>query len=89
MDARLKKEAEAVFKEIGLDATTAVRMFYKKVAKTRSIPFTLLADHDERLERLLLEGLDSPSSPLEDDWLAGMKRKLTAGLKTTKTRANA
>ena len=89
MDTRLKKEAEAVFKEIGIDATTAVRMFYKKVAKTRSIPFPLLADHDERLERLLLEGLASPSSPLEDDWLAGMKRKLNAGLKTAKTKANA
>ncbi len=36
------------------------------------------ADHDERLERLLLEGLASASSPLEDNWLAGMKQKLTA-----------
>lgn len=36
MDARLKKEAEAVFKEIGLDATPAVRMFYTKVAKTKA-----------------------------------------------------
>ena len=36
---------------------------------------------EERLEKLLQEGLASPSSPLEADWLAGMKRKLTAGLK--------
>ncbi len=36
---------------------------------------------DERLENLLKAGLASPSSPLEADWLAGMKRKLTAGLK--------
>ena len=89
MDTRLKKEAEAVFKKIGLDATTAVRMFYKKVVTTRSIPFPLIADHDERLERLLLEGLASPSSPLEDNWLDGMKRKLNAGLKGKRTKAHA
>lgn len=37
----LKESADEVFHELGLDATTAVRMFFTKVAKTRSIPFKL------------------------------------------------
>lgn len=41
MDRDLKDSAEEVFAEIGLDATTAVRMFYSRVARTQSIPFPL------------------------------------------------
>ena len=44
MDRRLKEAADAVFAEIGLDATTAVRLFFTKVAQTRSIPFHLKAE---------------------------------------------
>jgi DNA-damage-inducible protein J len=41
IDRDLKEAADEVFSELGLDATTAVRMFFTKVAKTRSIPFRL------------------------------------------------
>lgn len=41
MDRKLKDSAEEVFAEIGLDATTAVRMFYSRVVRTQSIPFPL------------------------------------------------
>lgn len=44
IDLDLKEAAEAVFEEIGLDATTAVRLFFTKVAQTRSIPFRLKAE---------------------------------------------
>ena len=44
MDRRLKEAADEVFSEIGLDATTAVRLFFTKVAQTRSIPFRLKAE---------------------------------------------
>lgn len=44
MDRSLKEEAEQVFAEMGLDTTTAVRIFFTKVAKTRSIPFRLKAE---------------------------------------------
>jgi DNA-damage-inducible protein J len=44
IDRRLKDAAEEVFNEIGIDATTAVRLFFTKVAKTRSIPFRLRAE---------------------------------------------
>ncbi|MGJ8634749.1 MAG: type II toxin-antitoxin system RelB/DinJ family antitoxin [Luteolibacter sp.] len=41
IDRDLKESADEVFGELGLDAATAVRMFFTKVAKTRSIPFKL------------------------------------------------
>ena len=41
LDADLKRDAEAVFDNIGVDAPTAIRMFFKKVVATRSIPFAL------------------------------------------------
>jgi len=41
LDETLKKDAEAVFDNLGVDAPTAIRIFFKKVVATRSIPFTL------------------------------------------------
>ena len=37
----LKKEATAIFNELGLDMTTAVKLFLKQSVLTKSIPFKL------------------------------------------------
>ncbi|MCF6312893.1 MAG: type II toxin-antitoxin system RelB/DinJ family antitoxin [Verrucomicrobiales bacterium] len=39
LDKTLKEEAETIFDNLGVDAPTAIRMFFKKVVATRSIPF--------------------------------------------------
>ncbi|MEI6654377.1 MAG: type II toxin-antitoxin system RelB/DinJ family antitoxin [Verrucomicrobiota bacterium] len=44
MERSLKEEAEKIFAAMGLDTTTAVRMFFTRVARTRSIPFALKAE---------------------------------------------
>lgn len=41
IDSKLKKEADRVFDELGLDTPTAIRMFLSKSVRTRSIPFEL------------------------------------------------
>jgi DNA-damage-inducible protein J len=41
LDENLKRKAEAVFKEIGIDTPTAIRVFFAKVAHTGGIPFLL------------------------------------------------
>ncbi len=80
MDQSLKQEAENVFQEIGVDATTAVRMFYHKVISTRSIPFELKADKAQRdaarasLKARLLAGLDSPDVPFDEAWTDRVKQ---------------
>lgn len=56
IDRDLKEAAEEVFSEIGLDTDTAVRLFFTKVARTRSIPFMLNTESEfspEAEERIL------------------------------------
>ena len=39
VEPELKSEVEKYFAEFGMDTSTAIRMFLKKVVQTRSIPF--------------------------------------------------
>lgn len=41
LDPKLKADAETVLENIGLDTPTAIRIFYRKIVSTRSIPFAL------------------------------------------------
>ena len=44
MDENLKKQAEALFDEMGLNMTTAITMFTKAVVRQNKIPFEIAAD---------------------------------------------
>ena len=65
MERSLKEEAEEVFAEMGLDTTTAVRIFFTKVAKTRSIPFLLKAEPEftPEQEARILEAWEESKDP--------------------------
>jgi len=65
MDRSLKQEAEEVFAEMGLDTTTAVRIFFTKVARTRSIPFRLSAEPEftHEQEARILEAWEESKDP--------------------------
>lgn len=54
MDSEVKRKAQQVFSELGLDVTTAVNLFLRQVIRTQSIPFELKADipNDETLEAM-------------------------------------
>jgi len=41
VDAELKKEAEALLNDLGLDASTAVRVFFKQMIAQKGIPFPI------------------------------------------------
>lgn len=47
IDPELKRQAEAVLKEIGLKPRTALELFYRQIVKRRAIPFPLRADSPE------------------------------------------
>ena len=46
VDEELKKNAEYVFNEIGLDLSTAIRMFLKKSCMVKGLPFDPSIDED-------------------------------------------
>ena len=46
MDADLKRDLEAVCKEMGMNLTTAFTIFAKKVTRERRIPFEVSAPAD-------------------------------------------
>ena len=51
VDDDLKKEATAIFNELGLDMTTAVKLFLKQSVLTRSIPFEVKLDVDDDVKK--------------------------------------
>lgn len=50
VDDELKKEATEIFNELGLDMTTAVKLFLKQSVLTRSIPFKIALDEYSKEE---------------------------------------
>ncbi len=46
VDDELKKEATAIFNELGLDMSTAVKLFLKQSVLTKSIPFDVKLDSE-------------------------------------------
>ena len=44
VDDDLKKEATALFNELGLDMSTAIKLFLKQSVLTKSIPFKIALD---------------------------------------------
>lgn len=50
VDDDLKKEATVLFNELGLDMSTAVKLFLKQSVLTRSIPFKLALDEYSKEE---------------------------------------
>ena len=50
VDDDLKKEATEIFNELGLDMSTAVKLFLKQSVLTKSIPFKLALDEYSKEE---------------------------------------
>lgn len=46
VDQELKTEADALFKEMGLDLSTALKLFLKQTVNKRAIPFVITTADD-------------------------------------------
>ena len=44
VEDKLKKEAGEVFKEVGMDMSTAITIYLKQVVRTNGIPFPVTAE---------------------------------------------
>jgi len=63
IDPALKRQAEAVLKEIGLPHRVALELFYKQIILRRAIPFTV---PDECPEDLLLSSASRRNAIAEE-----------------------
>ncbi|MBQ2837063.1 MAG: type II toxin-antitoxin system RelB/DinJ family antitoxin [Peptococcaceae bacterium] len=54
MDTEVKRKAQMIFAELGMDTTTAVNLFLRQVIRTQSIPFELKAElpNEETMEAI-------------------------------------
>ena len=52
VDPKLKRNAEEVFKELGLTTTQAITLFYKQVELERGLPFAVRMPNDVTAEAL-------------------------------------
>ena len=74
LDSQEKKQAFAVFKQLGISPAQAVRLFFKQVVLTKSIPFAI-ENQNINMEQLLKlrkskanqTTEDSASNYLEDE----------------------
>ena len=44
VDDKVKKESSDIFKEVGMDMSTAINVFLKQVIRSNGIPFPVSAD---------------------------------------------
>ena len=65
VDNRLKKDATKVYEDLGLDLSSAIKLFMKKTIKMQKLPFSINDENDEleqailQNKKLAIEELDS------------------------------
>jgi len=52
----LREEADSVLNEIGMDMSTAIRVYLKKIVQNRAIPFSLEASSPMVVEEVAVDG---------------------------------
>lgn len=72
LDSQEKKQAFAVFKQLGITPAQAVRLFFKQVVLTKSIPFaienqSINIDQLLKLRKLKQEQQNTPLSDAQTD----------------------
>jgi DNA-damage-inducible protein J len=55
MDSDVKKQAQEIFSELGMDTTTAINIFLRQVIRTHSIPFPLELDIPNAVTQAAIE----------------------------------
>ena len=61
IDSNLKRKSDILFKELGLNMTTAISMFLTKCVNTASIPFKI-----EKTNKELLESIEESDQIIND-----------------------
>ena len=73
VDRDLKNEMDVIFNSLGLDTSTAIRMFLKQVERRRGLPFDVVAPSKKPLvyESLSQEQINAELDEGQEDLNAG------------------
>jgi DNA-damage-inducible protein J len=52
MELELKSEVEAIFKQLGMNTTQAITMFFEQIRLHRAIPFQIKLPNEETIEAM-------------------------------------
>ncbi|MCV3316381.1 type II toxin-antitoxin system RelB/DinJ family antitoxin [Pediococcus ethanolidurans] len=75
IDKDLADDTEAILNELGLNPTTAINMFYKRIVANGALPFNVSLSEEERANLRLLKATEgTPVTEFKDakevsDWL--------------------
>ena len=84
VDEQTKIKANIVFEDLGLDMSTAIRMFLKKVIEVRGIPFSPLLSEEEK-NRQFKEAFDALCEQARQNGLSNMTlEEINAEIKATR-----
>lgn len=50
VDSKLKKQVSAILRKLDLSESQAVRMFFRQIALTKGIPFSIKVPNEETIE---------------------------------------
>ena len=53
LDAKLKKDSEAILRRLGVSPTQAIRMFFTQITLRKGLPFAVTLDASEKDDLLL------------------------------------
>ena len=81
IDDNVKKEAEAIFNELGLTPTAAITLFYKQVIRTYSIPFEIKLDMPNKDTKEAIKEVEDYESKLKNAKTYYTVNELIEGLK--------
>jgi len=69
IDKDLKEQTVITLKEIGLDVTTAINLYFRKIVTTKSIPFALSAKTHYTVDEVAGDNWRVGLDEIEDDWV--------------------
>ncbi len=78
IDQKIKKEANDIFNNLGIDMTTAIKMFLIRVIRQKGIPFIITLATEEELKdfhRLSEKSLEFWNNAKDDEYQKFYKKK--------------
>jgi DNA-damage-inducible protein J len=68
IDKELKEQTALTLNAIGLDITTAINIYFKKIVSTKSVPFALTAKTHYTVEEVAGNNWRDGLDDIEDEW---------------------